>query len=590
MTGDPAVVTPWWGAAVAATALLLGVGLAWWISAHAGGPVRRWVLGLLGGAGLLLLLATLLRWTTGPGDVPQALWIVGGLLLLPAGLAVYPDDRLPTGLGPLVLVPLLAPGLLALTYPTVYAVNGLAGLIEFLLLGCLIWWRYEHASPVERRPLLWLVLGGGSLTLLGSLAGFAVTPWVTMVVISLLSVGAVGCLVAGLVAPERWDVRAATVGTVVHVVTALTLVAAYTTALSAIELATGRPVTSPGSLGLLAALLAAGYHPMARLLRGVTDLMLFGERRPPLETVSRVGERLGEGPERALASLRESLALPYAAIRDEAGAVVAASGAPTPRVVELSLLPADAKLGVLVIGLRPGEVALAGRDREVLAVVGPALAQLMRARALGEALAVSRTEVVLAVEEERRRLRRDLHDGLGPRLTGVAYTADAARNSLPDPVRTEELLGMLRADAADAIAEVRRLVEGLRPPTLDQVGLVEALRQHGQALHGPEGRPMTVRLETEEPLGPLGAGVEVAAYRIAVEALTNAARHSGGTTCEVRLQRQNGALVVEVADDGPRREGAWRPGVGLSSMRERTELLGGTLTAGGGRVRATLPL
>ncbi|MGX6603272.1 sensor histidine kinase [Micromonosporaceae bacterium Da 78-11] len=202
--------------------------------------------------------------------------------------------------------------------------------------------------------------------------------------------------------------------------------------------------------------------------------------------------------------------------------------------------------------------------------------------------------MVEGIEEERRRLRRDLHDGVGPRLTGPAYAADAARNVLGrDPERAAALLTGVRAEAGEAIAEVRRLVEGLRPPSLDQVGLVQALRLHARHLLRPDGRRLLVEVLVPVPLPALGAAVEVTAYRIVVEALTNTARHADGGHAVVTLRLDGDALAVEIRDDGAAR-GPWQPGVGLTSMRERTELLGGSVAAGagedGGSVVATLPL
>jgi len=542
---------------------------------------------------VLLLAATVLRQVSGPGDAPNTLAVLGGLVLLPLALALYPDDRPPPSWGWWSLAPVLATGLLSLLYPDTYAASGLGGLVVFLLLMVLLWWRHAHAAPDadSRSAILWIALGGGTATMLGTLAGFAMPDAEAgpALVLGVVAVAAVGCLVVGLVAPEVRDVRSATVTTAVHLVTALLVVSVFSMVLAAAEVWSGAQPASPGSLGIIAAVLAAAYHPVSTLLRGVTDLLLFGERRRPLEAVSDLGERLSQGPEQALLSLRESLALPYAALVDGAGTTVAASGNATTRLFTTVLRPSAPGQGRLVVGLRTGEVVLPSRDQELLAVVGPALAQLLNARSLGEALQVSRTEVVLAVEEERRRLRRDLHDGLGPRLTGVAYTADAARNSAGDPARVLELLAGLRADAGDAIAEVRRLVDGLRPPSLDQIGLVEALRQHGRSLHGANGHRLEVSLDVEEPLGPLEAAVEVATYRIVVEALTNAARHSRGSHCQVLLARNDGTLVIEVSDNGST-TGLWLAGVGMSSMRDRAEVLGGDFSAGAGTVRVTLPV
>lgn len=230
----------------------------------------------------------------------------------------------------------------------------------------------------------------------------------------------------------------------------------------------------------------------------------------------------------------------------------------------------------------------------MLRVVGPALAQMLHARGLAEQLRESRGRVIGVVEDERKRLRRDLHDGLGPTLTGVAYTADAARNVLAsDPAAADALLADLRAQTAAAITEIRRLVEGLRPPALDELGLVPALRQSSTRLFAADGRPLRVQVHPPERLPGLPAAVEVAAYRIVTEALTNVARHAGSDRADVLLACEPDALVLDVRDSG-RSARAWTPGVGLTSMRERAEQLGGTLTASatpdGGRVLARLPL
>lgn len=216
------------------------------------------------------------------------------------------------------------------------------------------------------------------------------------------------------------------------------------------------------------------------------------------------------------------------------------------------------------------------------------------ASTLAADLQLSREETITALEEERRRLRRDLHDGLGPRLSGIAFTSDAARNTLrSDPEGTDSLLVTMRAETVSAIEEIRRLVYAMRPPALDELGLVPALRQQAAALRTSEGNPLRVTITARELPAPVTAAVEVAAYRIVVEALTNVARHSGSDTAAVCLQADDGALVIDVTDAGMT-NGAWSTGVGMASMRERAAELGGTLTAGigavGGHVHAVLPL
>jgi len=239
--------------------------------------------------------------------------------------------------------------------------------------------------------------------------------------------------------------------------------------------------------------------------------------------------------------------------------------------------------------VRSGQWRLDPADRAVLELLAAPLAVAVRATALSEEVQSSRERIVGAREEERCRLRRDLHDGLGPALTGIAFGADAAGNLLrTDPERSAELLTQLRTQAGEAIADVRRLVYELRPPSLDELGLVGALQRHvEQRQTGP-----VVAIEAPSQLPALPAAVEVAAYRIAMEALTNAARHSGADRIEVRLSC-NGGLEIDVTDDGPALA-PWTPGVGLTSIGERATELGGRWSAGpsggGGRVWARLPL
>jgi two-component system, NarL family, sensor kinase len=207
----------------------------------------------------------------------------------------------------------------------------------------------------------------------------------------------------------------------------------------------------------------------------------------------------------------------------------------------------------------------------------------------------SRERVIVGREEERRRLRRDLHDGLGPVLTSVVLNAEAALRLNPtDPQRSGELLAGLRDQTVAALADIRRLVYDLRPPALDSLGLAEALREYAMVLsRHDDGQPLDITLETSAPLGELPAAVEVAAYRIVTEALTNVVRHSTARSATVTVRVQDRSLHVSVRDDGVNADG-WRPGVGLASIRERAAELGGSCSIGpdaaGGRVDVKLPL
>ena len=234
----------------------------------------------------------------------------------------------------------------------------------------------------------------------------------------------------------------------------------------------------------------------------------------------------------------------------------------------------------LTHGAETGPFGLRGRLVEAFA---PETAELQRAR----------ERLVAAREEERRRLRRDLHDGLGPALAGAALEVEAAENLLAtDPDAAARLLEHARLGMQTAVADVRRLVYDLRPPALDELGLVGALREHAQRLSA--GDELRVDVHASDAVDGLPAAVEVAAYRIVLEAITNTVRHAGASSCQVAIGL-NGGLLVEIADDGVGLPSGYRPGVGLSSMRERAEELGGSVDVEGGieggtRVRALLPL
>lgn len=236
----------------------------------------------------------------------------------------------------------------------------------------------------------------------------------------------------------------------------------------------------------------------------------------------------------------------------------------------------------LMDGAEDGQrgTGLRGRLHEAFV---PEAAELQRAR----------ERLVAAREEERRRLRRDLHDGLGPALAGAALKVEAAENLLSsDPDAVRALLGDARMEIQDAVADIRRLVYALRPPALDELGLVGALREQAEKL-GAADHPR-VEIEAPDDLDGLPAAVEVAAYRISLEAMTNAVRHAHARSCVVRISL-NGDLDLDVVDDGHGLENEYRVGVGMTSMRERAEELGGTCTVEPGdgrgtRVHARLPL
>jgi signal transduction histidine kinase len=206
----------------------------------------------------------------------------------------------------------------------------------------------------------------------------------------------------------------------------------------------------------------------------------------------------------------------------------------------------------------------------------------------------SRERLVATREEERRRLRRDLHDGLGAQLAGLNVQAGTLRRLIPrDPAAADELVVELREELRAAIADIRRLVYDLRPPALDDLGLLAALHQLAER-YGSEDEQPCVLVEAPEDLPHLPAAVEVAIYRITQEALTNVVRHAQAKNCIVRLAVKED-VALDIVDDGIGIPGERTAGVGLSSMYERAAELGGTcivesIPQGGTRVLVRLPL
>jgi signal transduction histidine kinase len=363
---------------------------------------------------------------------------------------------------------------------------------------------------------------------------------------------------------------------------------------------------------LLISLLGAGlvavlFAPLRdRLQRGINRLM-YGERDDPYAVLSRLGERLEATlePRAVLPAVVETVAqalkVPYAAIalkenKERDGfTVVAEVGQPVDAPLRLPLVYQHETVGQLLIAPRTGEESFSPDDRRILDDLARQAGIAAHAVRLTADLQRARERLVGAREEERRRLRRDLHDGLGPQLSSQTLTIDAVRTLMKrDPDSAEELLVALKEQAQDAISDIRRLVYDLRPPALDDLGLIGALRESA-AQYGHNG--LDVRLKAEGKLPSLPAAVEVAAYRITQEAVTNVVRHAGARACVVSLavDEDPKALHLEVRDDG-RGIGEDRDaGVGLASMRERAAELGGSLIVEpligcGTVVRATLPL
>jgi signal transduction histidine kinase len=287
-----------------------------------------------------------------------------------------------------------------------------------------------------------------------------------------------------------------------------------------------------------------------------------------------------------------SLRLPYVAVETAAGVTVSYGDRQDRDPQAIPLTHQGQRVGRLLAAGRDHQPP-STRDLKLLTDLARPAGAAVHAAGLADALRASRRRLVQAREEERRRLRRDLHDGLGPTLAGVGLGLDVAATLVEqDPAEAPRLLAELKRETAGAIDDVRRLVYNLRPPALDELGLVSAVRQQVERLTMHHSG-LDIRVEASE-LPRLGAATEVAAYRIALEAVANAARHAGAGHCSVQLTA-DGLLRLEVVDDGKGIPGGAVGGVGLAAMRERAIEIGGECTVtqaepNGTRVLALLPL
>jgi two-component system NarL family sensor kinase len=472
-----------------------------------------------------------------------------------------------------------------------------------LIAGLGVLRRAWKATGIERYQLRWRAFGVVLSLALFPLAVNQVLPTVVDVLDGLFFVTT---LAIPIVRYRLWAIDTVIRRSAAYALVTITVAGAF----AAIAAAGTALASERVGFIVAAAVAAVTFAPARSYSQRLVDHLFYGQRSDPYRTLSDLGRRLtavaapGEVLPALVSTVAESLRLPYVAIeRPGDGSVLAASGklaaAGDARAGRWPLSYQSVIVGTLVAWPRRGEETFDPRDRAVLADIARQAGAAMHAEALTADLLDSRQRLVSAREEERRRLRRDLHDGLGPLLTSIGLNIDAARarssHAASDGADAKGDLGLLLGRAKDAtaraIADLRSTVYGLRPSSLDDLGLAGAIAAHIQRL--TEGTAVQIALETDPP-PDLPAAVEVATYRIAVEAISNVVRHSGAQTCRVRLGTDSsGQLVVEVCDDGAG-AGPWTAGVGILAMRERAAEVGATLTAGptsdGGMVWACFPL
>ena len=556
---------------------------------------------------------------TTAGFVHSWLWVPGFAPLLTLLPLLYPDGRLPGrrwrwAVAASVVGMLLLAAAAAL-YPEAYAGRIdidkpfahrrtaevlMAGAALLMVPACLAGMaalvvRLRRSIGLVRRQVVVLLVAAGLLVL--DTAAQPLMSWPTGALTQGVAVALVPVAIGVAVTRHRlYDLDLAVCRAIGAVSLGACLAGAYLTlfALTGALLPGGGAV----SAALAAAVTGLLVHPLGtRLNRGV-DRLFYGDRGEPDVVLASLASGLREGvdvtevPAQVCRGIVQSLRLGYAGLtlgEDPGAAPVFSVGTPTARLESLALEHRGETVATLRVGHRPGESRLGVRDRELLEMACHQVAPTIAALRLSDRLQQSRAALVTAREEERLRLRRDLHDGVGAALAGVRLQLESAQELV-----TDETAGRLLESAATGVAgvvdDLRSITDDLRPPALDDLGLDACLRTLTGRL-ATQSTEVAARIDVPPRLP---AAVDVACYRIAAEALANAARHSGAGVISLSLREHAGGLELVVSDDGCGLPKRIRPGaLGLVSMRQRAEEIGGTLelrtTSRGTTVRALLP-
>jgi two-component system, NarL family, sensor kinase len=536
----------------------------------------------------------LLVFPTGEFLSPRWRWTVPLAVLhaiLFAAIGIFPRDNLAADLG--VQAYLVWPQFESFAW--LGPASGVLGDLVYGAAALSLILRYVRGDDRIRRQMLWLLLAVGSVFVVWTVTDLLrIQSPVTLFAIALIPIA----IMIAVLRYQLLDIRLVVSRFALYLLLSALVIAGYLALIGLLDRAVGRGRTAAES-AIVVLVLAAIFNPLRVWLQRRVDWLFYGSRQDPARALADVGSRLTEdaasstGFEGALAALCKTLRVPAAAIQ--------VNGATLTKIGELSGEPYVAPLrrgateiGALLVGPRIGEQKLPQADQRIVALLADLLAVAVQATQLAGELAESRADLISAREAERQRLRRDLHDGLGPTLTGVMLKAAAARRlAATEPAKSAELLRELERNVAAAITDIRGLVDELRPPLLDGRGLIGALQDYVDSVRTPNGPELQLQTDGVADLGRLPESVEVAAYRIATESLTNVLRHAQADSASIAVWVDDNQLQMKIADNGVVRA-PWAAGVGLSSMRERASALGGWITAGpsemGGEVRVSLPL
>ena len=574
--------------------------------ALAGANLALWFLNRVGAFLPVTVALLLLLFPTGrflPGGWRVASWLATAALTLAARLVVGAPTRgvggvpLPAGVD-LDAGSLDLPAVVSQTAVPVTVVVSVAGLLMAMVTVVV---RYRRSRGLERdrmRWLLWSVVAMAALIAVSFAADLRALQ--DLAVFLIMALPAVAMTVA-IVDPGLVSIEDLLARTSLYAALSVIVVAVDLAALALLSGLLGDRLDQRQTVLAILLLSALVYGPLRhRLARWVRRLMLGGraDRYDAVADLASTLETTDEGSEQLAAVARavaDAFGVRFVSVEVERGSgerLVATYGARPEETRSLPITYRGEGVGRLVLPARGLRSRLTAADERLLGDLVRQAATAARTSRLADELQASRGRLVVAREEERRRIRRDLHDGLGPALGGVVFQLESARLLVDrDPARAKEQLAATATLVQDVVADVRRLVHDLRPPALDDRGLAGALAQQAERVSAT-GPATTVEADG---IGPLPAAVEVAAYRIAGEALTNVTRHAAASRCQVRLAVEDDTLVVSVRDDGRGIPADAEAGVGLVSLRERAAELGGyadvSCPAGGGTlVRAVLPL
>lgn len=472
---------------------------------------------------------------------------------------------------------------------------GLAGVVLSLLSIGVLLTRLVRSAPDGRRQIAPFVVSGtvAALVVFGPGrfgAGGAVAQDVALLLVPL---SALVCVLRY----RLYDLEVVVRRVVVWTVLSAGIVGGYVLLVQAAD-AFLRVHGRPASV-LATGVVALAFGPVRTGVSTWVARWLFGDRDDPYAALTRTTSLLAGGadPRGALQQAADDLAsgLRCPGVRVMRGNVRLAGPAGGEPALVVPLRAAGVEVGRLEVLRRSSADAFSLAERRLLTDLAAPLASAVEAVGLAEDLRRSRDDIVRAREEERRRIRSELHDDIGPALAALLVQAQLAKRRLAraDTGGGESALDLVQATALRAVADLRRVVDDLRPEALDEVGLAEAVRNLAAGLSGDDLRVACIVAD----LPVLPAAVEVAAIRIVGEGLHNVRKHARAGSVSVCVDLDGDALVVGIDDDGVGPGAASRPGgKGLPAMRARVEELAGSLVVGSGaagggtRLVARLPL